>query len=40
MNDLTYIQKKFIDYIEIIMKSNKLSHSYLIELGDSSLDFP
>ena len=40
MNDMTYIQKKFIEYIETIMKSDKLSHSYLIELGDSSLDFP
>lgn len=40
MNDLTYVQKKFINYIETIMQSNKLSHSYLIELGDSSLEFP
>lgn len=40
MNDLTYIQKKFVNYIEKIIQSNKLSHSYLIELGDFSLDFP
>ena len=40
MNDLTYIQEKFVNYIEKIIQSNKLSHSYLIELGDFSLDFP
>lgn len=40
MNDLTYIQKRFVTYIETIMKSNKLSHSYLIEIGDISMDFP
>lgn len=40
MNDLTYVQERFINYIEKIMQSNKLSHSYLIELGDFSLEFP
>lgn len=40
MNDLTYVQERFINYIEKIMQSNKLSHSYLIELGDFSLNFP
>lgn len=40
MNDLTYVQERFVDYIEKIMQSNKLSHSYLIELGDFSLEFP
>lgn len=40
MNDLTDIQKKFINYTEIILSSNRLSHSYLIEMGDSSLEFP
>lgn len=40
MNDLTYVQERFVNYIEKIMQSNKLSHSYLIELGDFSLEFP
>ncbi len=40
MNGLTYVQKKFIDYINTIMGTNKLSHSYLIEIGDFSLEFP
>ena len=40
MNELTYVQKRFINYIETIMCSNKLSHAYLIEIGDSSLEFP
>ena len=40
MNDLTYVQQRFINYTEKIMQSNKLSHSYLIELGDYSLEFP
>ncbi len=40
MNDLTYVQERFINYIEKIMQSKKLSHSYLIELGDFSLNFP
>lgn len=40
MNELTYIQQKFISYIETIMNSDKLSHAYLIELGDSDIDFP
>ena len=40
MNDLTYIQQRFVNYIETIIKTDKLSHSYLIELGDVSLDYP
>lgn len=40
MNELTYIQKRFINYVETIMNSGKLSHSYLIELGDSFIEFP
>lgn len=40
MNELTYVQERFVSYIEKIMQSNKLSHSYLIELGDFSLEFP
>lgn len=40
MNDLTYIQKKFVDYVETVIKSEKLSHAYLIEIGDSSEEFP
>ena len=40
MNDLTYVQERFINYIERIMQSDKLSHSYLLELGDFSLEFP
>jgi len=40
MNELTYIQQKFISYIETIMNSDKLSHAYLIEMGDSDMDFP
>ena len=40
MNDLTYIQQRFVNYIETIIKTDKLSHSYIIELGDVSLDYP
>ena len=40
MNDLTYIQQRFVNYIETIIKTDKLSHSYIIELGDASLDYP
>ena len=40
MNDLTYIQQRFVNYIETIIKTDKLSHSYLIELGGVSLDYP
>lgn len=40
MNDLTCTQKQFVSYVEAIMYSNKLSHSYLIEVGDSLLEFP
>lgn len=40
MDELTYVQKRFIDYIETIMYSNKLSHAYLVEIGDTSLEFP
>ena len=36
MNDLTYVQERFVNYIEKIMQSNKLSHSYLIESGEFS----
>ena len=41
MNDLTYTEKKFIDYTTQIVTSNKLSHSYLIELDnyDDNLSF-
>lgn len=40
MNNLTDIQNKFVSYIEKIMMSNKLSHAYLIEMEDSSTEFP
>ena len=40
MNNLTDIQNKFVSYIEKIMMSNKLSHAYLIEMEDSSIEFP
>lgn len=40
MNNLTDIQNKFVSYIEKIMISNKLSHAYLIETEDSSIEFP
>ena len=40
MDNLTEIQKRFVDYIEKIMNSNKLSHAYLIETEDTSLEFP
>ena len=40
MNNLTDIQNKFVSYIEKIMISNKLSHAYLIEMEDSSIEFP
>lgn len=40
MNELTYVQKNFINYIEQIMQADRLSHAYLIELGDFSLEFP
>ena len=39
MNNLTDIQNKFVSYIEKIMMSNKLSHAYLIEMEDSSIEF-
>ena len=34
MNEMTNVQKSFIQYIDNIIKNNKLSHSYLIELDD------
>lgn len=40
MNNLTDIQNKFVSYIEKIMMSNKLSHAYLMEMEDSSTEFP
>ena len=40
MSNLTDIQNKFVSYIEKIMMSNKLSHAYLIEMEDSSTEFP
>lgn len=40
VNELTYVQKKFNNYIETIMGSSKISHSYLIELGDFMVEFP
>lgn len=39
MSDLTYAEKKFIDYTNQIIKSNKLSHSYLIEIDSYEENF-
>ena len=34
MEEKTYVQNKFIQYIDGVIKNNKLSHAYLIELDD------
>lgn len=38
MKDLTYAETKFMDYIEQIIKSNKLNHSYLVEVDNYDND--
>lgn len=40
MNELTNVENKFVNYIDHVMQSNKLSHSYLIEMEDSFDEFP
>jgi len=39
MDDLTYIKKNFINYIDNIIVNNKVSHAYLIEVDNYDSDF-
>ena len=34
MNNLSVVRKNYIDYIDKIIENNKISHAYLIELGN------
>ena len=38
MNDLSYIKQNFIDYVDNIIENNRVSHAYLIEVGNYDLD--
>ena len=38
MEELSVIKKKYIDYINKIIKNNKVSHTYLIEIDDYNID--
>ena len=34
MDNISVVKKNYIDYINKIIKNNKVSHAYLIELND------
>ena len=36
MNELSYVKKKFIDYINNVIEYNKVSHAYLIEIDNEN----
>ena len=39
MNDLSYIKQNFIDYVDNIIENNRVSHAYLIEVGNYDFDY-
>ena len=39
MKEVSYIKKKYIDYINNIIKKNSVSHAYILEIDNYDTDY-